>query len=221
MGLKRIIKNSFLFKLLNKYHVRERIRLFRNRKKMDEFALKGESVIKNVHNVLMLSGNKFFVDAGTLMGIYRDGRLLKRDMDVDMGIVINDQDDVLRIRQLLIDSGFELKLVFSTPNNGYIQDAFDFDGIRVDMCYFKESSNNTYCYIIYDGDKIIKMSFSRIEKTRLLKFGDQLVSIPDNSEKYLEERYGETWRVPDPFFKYWEAPCVTHEDGLGLCEHIE
>ena len=163
----------------------------------------------------------FFVDAGTLIGIYRDGRLLKRDMDVDMGVITHNQTDVLKIRELLIDNGFQLKIKFSTPNNGIIQDAFDYDGVRVDMCYYVALENTDICYLLYADDKIIKMTFSKIASTKPYRYRNQTVSIPEDPEKYLAERYGTSWRVPDPFFKYWEGPCVTPEEGTGICEFVD
>ena len=217
MKVKELIKQSFFFSLYKRLHIGERVQLYKDRKKMEEFANKGDSVIKHVHKVLNQSGHLFFVDAGTLIGIYRDGHLLKRDMDVDMGIIVNSQDDILMIRKLLTDNAFELKICFKTPSNGIIQDAFDYDGIRVDMCYFIQETDATACYILY-GDKILKMTFCKICKTRLFTYEKQEVSIPDDSEKYLEERYGMSWKVPDPYFKYWEGPCVTPVDGHGITE---
>lgn len=185
---------------------------------MKEFAEKGDDVIEYVHRILEKSGYMFFIDAGTLIGIYRDGHLLKRDMDVDMGIITRNQEDVLKIRQLLIKNGFILRFVFSTPKNGYIQDAFDYDGIRVDMCYFVEEGDQSICYVLYEGNRIAKMTFSRISYTMPYKYSNQVVNIPGDPELYLKERYGVEWRIPDPFFKYWEAPCVTQEEGEGKCD---
>lgn len=219
MTIRFIIKKLPFAKLLfQKCHIEERVRLYRERKQMAIFAEKGDGVIEHVHSVLKLTGNSFFIDAGTLIGIYRDGKLLKRDMDVDMAVKINGQEDALKVRQILMDNGFILKYKFSTPKNGLIQDAFDYDGIRVDMCYFKSSDINDYCHILYGDNLIAKMTFSKINGTRLIKYKDQEVYIPENTEKYLEERYGKSWRIPDPFFKYWEAPCVTYEDGEGITE---
>ena len=220
MNLKNFLKKTFIYSLYKKLHIAERIRLYKDRDKMEEFARKGDLVITDVHKVLSKLGNMFFVDAGTLIGIYRDGHLLKRDMDVDMGIIAKDQDDVLRIRKFLMDNGFELKIVFSTPKNGYIQDAFDYLGIRVDMCYFIQESDATSCYVLYEGNRIIKMTFTKIEKVQQYKYKNQIVFIPENPDKYLEERYGKSWKVPDPFFKYWEGPCVTKEEGQGTCDFV-
>lgn len=187
---------------------------------MEVFAKHGDSVIAKIHEVLTMSGHTFFVDAGTLIGIYRDGKLLKRDMDVDMGVKINSQEDILKIRELFKSNGFKLIIIFETPSNGVIQDAFDYNGIRVDMSYFVTNQNNDICYILYDDNKIAKMTFSKIENTSTFKYNNQTVNIPVDSDLYLEERYGKTWRKPDPYFKYWEAPCVTTIEGRGICTFV-
>lgn len=218
---KLIGKIPFVKALYLKFHIEDRKRFYRERKQMKEFAKKGDSIIEYVHTVMGRLKYDFFVDAGTLIGIYRDGHLLKRDMDVDMGVIVKTQDEVQDIRNYLINNGFELTICFRVPEVGIIQDAFDCNGIRVDMCYFLESDKSTYCYVLYEDDKIIKMSFSKICNIRKYQYKDQCVNIPEDSDKYLEERYGKTWRKPDPFFKYWEGPCVTPVEGRGICEFTE
>lgn len=219
MRIRTIIsKIPFAKYLYKKLHIEERLRFYHERKQMADFAKKGDSVIEYVHTVLKQSGYLFFVDAGTLIGIYRDGCLLKRDMDIDMAVKVSSQEDALKIRKLLQDNGIILKIMFSTPMNGLIQDAFEYNGIRIDLCYFKSATNNDFCHILYDDNKIAKMTFSKIETTKLYRYKNQYVYIPIDSSKYLEERYGKSWRKPDPYFKYWEAPCVTIEEGRGICE---
>ncbi|MBE6288214.1 MAG: hypothetical protein E7099_08540 [Mediterranea massiliensis] len=213
--LRRFPFTNFLYK---KFHIEERVRFYHERNQMADFAKKGDGVIEYIHAVLKQSGNDFFIDAGTLIGIYRDGQLLKRDMDVDIAVKVNDQKDAFKIRKLLQENGFILKIMFRTSKDGLIQDAFDYNGIRVDLCYFKSSIKNDYCHILFDDNKIAKMTFSKIEATKLYKYKNQNVYIPMDTEKYLEERYGKKWRKPDPYFKYWKAPCVTIEEGKGICE---
>lgn len=225
MKLSRLIRSvvkrmPFAKHLYKKFHIEDRIRFYKERKQMEVFAKHGDSVIAKIHEVLTMSGHTFFVDAGTLIGIYRDGKLLKRDMDVDMGVKINSQEDILKIRELFKSNGFKLNIIFETPSNGVIQDAFDYNGIRVDMSYFVTNQNNDICYILYDDNKIAKMTFSKIENTSSFKYKNQTVNIPIDSDLYLEERYGKTWRKPDPYFKYWEAPCVTTIEGRGICTFV-
>lgn len=219
MNFRTIIsKIPFAKYLYRKYHIEEKIRLFRERKQMSNFAQKGDGVIEHIHSILKQSERVFFIDAGTLIGIYRDGHLLKRDMDIDMAVKVNCEEDIFKVRKLLQENGCILKIMFSTHMNGIIQDAFDYNGVRIDVSYFKSSSTNDFCYILYDDNKIAKMTFSQIKKTKLYKYKDLDVYIPEDSDKYLEERYGKSWRTPDPYFKYWEAPCVTTEEGRGICE---
>lgn len=222
MTIKSLLaKIPFAKKIYKKYHIDERISFYKQRNQMKEFAEKGDSVIESVHKTLGQTGLMFFVDAGTLIGVYRDGRLLKRDMDVDMGIIVDSQDEIHKLRELLSSNGFKLTIKFRTPNAGYIQDAYDYNGVRVDLCYYFNQGPSTICYLLYGDDQIIKMSFSKISSIKKYQYKDQCVNIPEDSDKYLEERYGKTWRKPDPFFKYWEGPCVTPVEGRGICEFTE
>lgn len=194
-------------------------KLFMSRKESVVFMENGEKVIEVFNDSLKKTGLMYFVDAGTLIGIYRDGKLLRRDMDIDTGVIANNQAEIYEVRSVLKDAGFVLKEEFLIPENVIIQDTFDYMNVRVDVSYFNNNDNGTTCYILY-GKRILKMSYSRINETKEYPFNNQSVRIPIDTDRYLAERYGENWRKPDPFFKYWEGPSVTIMEGEGNSNEV-
>lgn len=189
-----------------------------------QFLVYGDSVLFKIHNILNNTRYIFFVDMGTLLGIYRDGRLLKRDMDIDIGIQIGTTSDIDTVRGLLISNGFKHKYIFSSNLHGVIQDTFVYRNVVIDFSYYKQLGDKDFCYMLYDSEleknKVIMMTCSHISGTTCLNYHGNKINIPNNTVKYLSDRYGTNWRIPDPNYKYWEGPSTTEVDGYGMCHKL-
>lgn len=170
-----------------------------------------------IHKALDDFGKSYFLNMGTLLGVYRDGRLIMGDMDIDLGAQIEEEEEMLRLQEYLKDRGFKHLLSFCTDKFGLIQDTFEYKRVRIDINYYWKEGNNDVCYILYGGDKIVKLTCQHIERTKKITFKDIKVSVPDDIERYLEDRYGPTWRTPDPNYVYWEGHGTMKVDGVGEC----
>lgn len=218
MSIKSILKKStFLRKSVERFRFYKK--QFKNRGAAKIFVEKADEVISDFHRILSKSNLPYFLDAGTLLGIYRDGHLLKRDMDVDTGVIVSSPKDIDTVRELLTNAGFELKIEFSIPNRGIIQDAYDYKGVRVDVCYFLNEGDKTICHILFGHDDIMKLSVSKFNSIVEFDYNNQKIHIPENTDQYLTEKYG-NWRQPDPLWKYWEGACVTKVEGKGVTKFI-
>ena len=212
-GLKAILKE---IKILKKIY----IKLLNVREKVKNciegiiFTVRSKNAVNVVQKVFEKSGHPFFFDMGTLLGMVRDGKLLKRDMDIDTGIYIKNTDEINEFRKLLNREGFKHKFIFSAEGIGEVLDTFYIEGVRVDICYYKREADRDCCYLFYgeDGEeKTVRLFNSKIEKMDRMNFLGLSVNVPENKEKYLEERYG-NWRVPDKKYKYWEGPSTEKID---------
>lgn len=178
------------------------------------FTIKSKNVVNVVQKTFEKSGYSFFFDMGTLLGMVRDGKLLKRDMDIDTGIYIDSKEGKKKFRDLLTNTGFKHKFIFSVDGIGDVLDTFYFKGIRIDVCYYEKERDRDCCYLFYGEDgieKVVRLYNSKIEKVVKFDFLGIMVNVPENKEKYLEERYG-NWRVPDKKYKYWEGPSTEKID---------
>ena len=191
---------------------------YRKNREESHFMRNGEEVIAHVQNTLSKTAKVFFFDMGTLLGIYRDGRLIRRDMDIDVGVQISTNDEIDEVRKVLLSHGFFHKFVFSTDNHDLIQDTFTYKGITVDISYYRQEGVKDYIYMIYNTDDVLKMVCRHVDGVKLYPFGGLRINVPIDTEKYLEDRYGVNWKKPDPSYKYWEGPSVIKVEGRGICE---
>ena len=164
-----------------------------------------------------------FADFGTLLGLIREGHLLAHDMDVDMGVIINHEDDLLKIKMKLERFGF-------TPWRQYIygetivQESYHFSGIKVDLNYYRIDQNSSKTWLFYRAPKVkyrdnernvVEMQYSPITKFKYFFIDEYDILIPDNAEQLLEEKYGKNWDIPDTGWIYWKSPAATLLDDIG------
>lgn len=184
------------------------------------FSIKGPSQLYRIQEIFENKNVKFFVDMGTLLGIYRDGRLIKRDMDIDMAIYLTEHEDIISFQKYMISVGCVHSLSFEADNIGIFQDTFYWKNIRVDVCYYRNEGEKDVCYLMYDDDRIVKLVSSAVNATKLISFGKRKINAPEHTEQYLEERYGKGWRIPDKNYVYWMGPSAIPMDERGICRKL-
>jgi len=143
-------------------------------------------------------GLTYFLMAGTLLGVIRNGDFLDHDNDIDIGII--GDNDAEEIKNRLINYGFSFYAEFGIKGksleyrffNGGIQlDIFFYyeDG---DQIYFAASSNNgEYYKYIFDKFNIVTTNLKNIR-----------VNVPSNAEKYIETQYGLDWMIENKNYNY-------------------
>ena len=139
---------------------------------------------------------KAFPDGGSLLGLYRDGKLMDYDKDTDIGIIVNNNDEILNIIKILsanknfichkkenLDTNKKfLNISVSNKQSDGITDIFFyhkkgkflFTGLNTELCDF-----------------YWKYSYFDLIKT---KFNNKEYYVPDNIERYLVELFGDTWK---------------------------
>ncbi|MBR5451684.1 MAG: hypothetical protein IKV36_01680 [Clostridia bacterium] len=207
-------------------------RFLKNIRKRDEAKRKQqkrETLQKNgialVHLIQDLLAEEFFhFDMGTLLGIIREGRLLGHDIDVDIALHIKGKEGVTRIREVLESKGCQLNSSFCVDEIGVVEDSFYVMGIKFDVAYYFEKEDKDVTYLMYknpynppqDGFfNVVELSCSPIRELTQVDFGGKMINVPKESEKYLAERYGENWRIPDKNYIYWKGPSTKPTDYIG------
>ena len=176
-----------------------------------------DSVKKFSEDVLFLichkfnsSGVRYFVDAGTLLGITRDKELIPWDDDLDFAILSEDTDKAFEIIESILVylekiSGVEwvLNKEFSSnafgniPKNGlrgYKLESVESSVEHLKVDFFINYINNGYM------DYAISSRGYRRDPVYMIKrhstmFKGKEVYVPYDAESYLEEHYGD-WKVP-------------------------
>ncbi len=219
--LREFVLTKGIYKLL--YSIKNRKYFKEKKQKRKNIKRNG---IKTIHSIQKILGKeKFFFDMGTLLGIIREGRLLGHDLDIDTGIFLDDEKDVERIRNLLLNNGCNLYRSFTIEGIGVVEDSFTINNIKFDVAYYRIEDNYDVTYLMYEsltnpienGLNVVKLKSSHINEFVQIDFNGKKINVPKESEKYLAERYGENWRIPDKNYIYWKGPSTTPTDLVGVC----
>jgi hypothetical protein len=143
-------------------------------------------ILEDVAWLLESNGISYYVGCGTLLGLYRDGKLLDHDTDVDIEIFSNEDigEELINImsRNYTL-SGFyrqnsKFGQIFFTGENDFV----------IDFSLFYQYSDE---WMICTHPDFRIMVPNKMLKPRYLK----LLRTYNDIEGYLELRYGD-WRTP-------------------------
>ena len=175
--------------------------------------LYGEKIIHEIMDISRKNDFGIFCVYGTLLGIIRENALIKHDDDLDFGIVCGDGFDFSMIEHTFEKQGYKkMKGVFF--DGKMTEQKYRKAGIDIDIFLFYPLKDQkhfvTYVYF-RDKEKTYKNPFecsvryydhlTKMDQTKWVKFREQNVLIPENSEQFLYDIYGCNWRKPDPNFK--------------------
>ena len=170
-----------------------------------------EKVLFSVSEHLIRCNRVHYADAGTLLGIIRDGELIPWDDDIDFAVLATELE-------VLID---RLPELINSLNNSTKQtwcyalhySSFDFfsvhkGDVRSVKLYCEQPSAEMPAVDLFvkyvDGELMHDVLASRgltmpscfIANTRVIQFKGKDVCVPDDAESYLAKHYGDDWRVP-------------------------
>lgn len=168
------------------------------------------SVLFTVTGLLNLNNVNYYIDAGTLLGIYRDEQLIPWDDDLDLAINADDLDSVTA---LMADAQFKLEALFGV--SWELVEHIERKGFgavpkgAVRALQLKPSKPNTELPVIdyfikyIDGDimdyslssRSIRMPSKHLLNTVETRFKERVLRFPGDVESYLSAHYGE-WRTP-------------------------
>ncbi len=143
---------------------------------------------------------------GTILGIYRDGRLIPHDNDIDIDVLVLENLDAGKIHAVFVSNGFRLgrKVYYQ----GKIQQ----------LAYYNKFTYDIFDMIFWypDGDRVVNYSERNFERTQDMKYFNSSSQIqfqgrrypaPAPLEEWLEMRYGKDWKIPKTFKSDWKEEC--------------
>ena len=177
--------------------------------------------LKELVGIFKKNKTRFWVDCGTLLGIYRDKDIIDGDSDCDVGIfaedvtpeLLNDLKDRLDAPSRMFYNTSELEGHLETDeyvkakNLKFVMYDGDkkkmFKGIDVSCDIFMYFPHEDYHMFKYGGkEQYLRTKSEYVTTLDDMKFKTLKFKIPSNVEKYLEQHYGKEWSIPDPSFDY-------------------
>ena len=147
--------------------------------------------------VLQELGTSPFLNSGTLLGYFRDGKPIPHDDDFDLGVLINGdtEDEVaqnwkafilnLGKRMPIIDKGSFLAVKLS-------------NSVQVDLfCAWiinRKLFVHPYCWSDVDDASLIPLG--------VLSIRERNFPVPSKPGEILQVNYGPNWKIPDPFWRF-------------------
>lgn len=190
----------------------------------DNLQKNGVETVKTVQEILESTGVFFFFDMGTLLGIVREGRLLRHDMDIDIAAVVGSEEEKAALREALVARGCAIRYSYSIEELGTVEESFMMSDIKFDINYYIREDDRDVCYLMYEepgreykhGElSVVKLSSPHISVLEKKDFNGTMINVPKNAEDYLAVRYGENWRIPDKGYVYWKGPSTSPTDFVG------
>lgn len=221
--IKSFFRSNFLTRAIYMKMAKSRHnKVLKRKRKM--MAAHGVETIHYLQALFSEIGCKFFFDMGTLLGIIRDGQLLKHDIDIDVAIFTESEEQKQAIRDKLVSQGNDILYSYTVDGIGIVEESYIHSGIKFDINFYTREADIDVCYLLYsDPEKVyqskdvlsvVRLECLRIDNVVQIDFNGVLINIPSNGEQYLEQRYGSTWRIPDTGYVYWKGPSTHPIDKL-------
>jgi hypothetical protein len=143
---------------------------------------------------------------GTILGIYRDGRLIPHDNDIDVDILVSEKLDERKLHNLFVSNGFRLGR--KVEYHRKIQQ----------LAYYNVETYDIFDMIFWfqEADRVVNYSERNFERTQDKKYFQSSSDVrfqgrsypaPALLEEWLEMRYGKDWRIPKTYKGDWKEEC--------------
>ena len=173
--------------------------------------------IKVIKYLVQLFANfeiNLVIDMGTLLGIYRDGKLISWDSDIDFMLFKDDMEKAYRILAKLVEEDFIDyrfgNLVVSNDANLLSQIEVTCFSSQFDKLGFpitinaRENRDNLTVWIKFPD--LWSAPREHFDKLEFIEFDGLKIPVPALTEKYLAYIYGPNWITPNPSFTYSDYP---------------
>jgi lipopolysaccharide cholinephosphotransferase len=179
-----------------------------------KYAVIGEKMLKDVAEILESSGIPYVLEAGTLLGIVREDRLLPWDNDIDITITNQHTRKLLSIQWKFWLKGYRARLrVFKRDTGPFKKGAprilkiqttrfLFFKGVSIMDIFIKELIDEKYFWTVGVSEPVLKSAPRKYyEEFTQYPFRGKNYSVPKDYIGYLEYHYGD-WKTPKKEWNY-------------------
>ena len=182
-------------------------------KNAEEALIQIDKVMKKLHIT-------YWLEYGTLLGIYREKAFLKHDIDIDLGLFLHEYSYEIRMRML--EYGFELKREILIDNGQYgREETYSFKGLDIDLFYFSFATEKTKMFthlfksedgkswtktIQERGGLIVRERYFDYNGLETISFLQKEFPIPAKADEHLASVYGEDFMIPNTSWDPYDKP---------------
>lgn len=170
----------------------------------------GADVLKRLHEIMVANSISYYCEAGTLLGLMRDGGFIPHDDDVDISIRADTKTPDLVLRAL-IAHGYRFLHAFEYQGRVTEFTVLDECGLSIDVFFHTKAKTDGYLlawqpywsvdkeYPAENANSLVEFEF--VAPTKLIPHSVVGVTtmIPENFSDVLKSSYG-PWQVPDAHY---------------------
>jgi cytidyltransferase-like protein len=168
---------------------------------------------------------RWWLEAGTCLGIVRDGDFIAHDTDIDFGLAGTELLHWERLQARFLEAGFTLHKAWTLPisetrqrgpkpQERKIELSFKYADVKVDLFFFFnrgdwiwhgawgpgkdgrwEEGNLEFLPHVFPA--------ALFENLQEIMFKGVRCFLPNPPEEYLAARYGPDWKTPNKAYQYW------------------
>lgn len=162
------------------------------------------SLLKVTIGIMNDNNIPYFVAEGTLLGIIRDGDLIKWDTDGDIIVINQDKFKLLNIIQENLPPGYILSVgccqsrIIEPVKNNFV-DIFFYETTssgKVQPCSHLHRWSDTYFSWLSNFFAMSSFQTKDIFPLKQMNWDGVAISIPNNVDRVLETQYGSSWKTP-------------------------
>lgn len=191
-----VLKNIALKKVIDP-SVLERIQLHKG-----NYHKRMKNMLLRTIDILNEKKFKYWLEAGTLLGILREGDLISWDYDADIGIPAESADDIMKLRLEFLPKYLIKRRKIESP---WIPG--DMRAIKVKTTWEKIRQINFHVdlFCVYptkdkyrwvDSNALKHVDRKYYDTLKTIEWEGRTINIPNYAEEYLSLRYG-NWQVPE------------------------
>ncbi len=192
--------------------------------------LKAYTLLHQIHDRMEQSHIPYVLEAGTLLGLVREGRLLPWDNDIDFTITDRYLERLPMLISNLRQAGLRVKIRTYNEAVGFIPagsvrlikvGVSSFPFIKQDHIadiFVKYKHQDQYFWSVGDPNPVLKSTPSTFyDQTTTLHVQGKSFSVPLDTHGYLAYHYGPSWKTPITNWDFrYDDHCIKYPPPLPL-----
>ena len=187
--------------------------------------VRARKMLRRITQGLEKANIPYVLEAGTLLGVVRENRLLPWDNDLDITITRQYEESLLRNKWRFWLMGYQVCVRYYKQDRKYfnkgevriikIKNRNPFrlfkKNVVLDIFLKKKIEDDYYWTVGVKAPVLKSVPYMFYEKHTQLNFEGKMYSVPYDYEGYLECHYGKDWRVPVKEWDYRTSDCSVKE----------